>query len=118
LNEELIEALKDAARKCRLWALTMTTAAKSGHIGGSLSSMEMYLLIYGLANLTPQNARSTDRDHVVISHGHTSPGAYAALAYYGFIDAEEVMALFRKGGSPFPGHVEREVPGIDWSSGN
>jgi hypothetical protein len=37
LNEELIEALKDAARKCRLWALTMTTAAKSGHIGGSLS---------------------------------------------------------------------------------
>ena len=118
LSEDLIRQLQKAAKKCRLWALTMTTTAKSGHIGGSLSSMEMYLLVYGLANLTPQNVENIERDHVVISHGHTSPAAYAVLSYYGFLDPNQAMALFRKAGSPFPGHVEREVPGIDWSSGN
>lgn len=96
----------------------MTTAAGSGHPAGSLSSMEIYLTVYGVANITPENYGGLDRDFVVISHGHTSPGAYSALAWFGFVDPVDVMAHFRQAGSPFQGHVEREVPGIDWGSGN
>ena len=96
----------------------MVTAAKSGHPGGAFSSMEMFLTVYGLANLTPQNCSETNRDYVVVSHGHTSAGVYAALSEWGFIDRDEAMAHFRSLGSEFQGHIEREVPGIDWGTGN
>ncbi len=118
LGDDAAVLIREASRECGSWAVTMTSAAGSGHPAGSLSSMEMYLIVYGVANITPENYRSLDRDFVVVSHGHTSPGAYAALAKYGFIDPDEVIAHFRESGSPFQGHVEREVPGIDWGSGN
>lgn len=118
LLQDQIDILSRAARKCRAMAITMTTVADSGHPAGSLSSMEMYLMAYAVANLSPSNCNSLDRDFVVISHGHTSPGAYSALSYYGFVDPWDVVAHFRQAGSPFQGHVEREVPGIDWGTGN
>ncbi len=46
------------------------------------------------------------------------PGVYAALAEAGFFPAEEFVAHFRQAGSVFEGHVERSVPGIEWSCGN
>lgn len=118
LSGKETERINEIARHCRAWAVTMTNVANSGHPAGSLSSMEMYLLAYAAADLTPENVRGQDRDFVVISHGHTSPGAYAALAAHGFFEPEEAMAHFRQAGSPFQGHVERQVPGIDWASGN
>jgi len=118
LPGSMIGELNEAARIGRAMSILMTTVANSGHPAGSLSSMEMYLLTYGVADVSPENCNSTDRDHIVISHGHTSPGAYSALAYYGFISMEDVLAHFRQAGSPFQGHVEREVPGIDWGTGN
>jgi Transketolase len=118
LSEKESERITEIARHCRAWAVTMTTVANSGHPAGSLSSMEMFLLAYAVADVNPENYRGLDRDFVVISHGHTSPGAYAALAAHGFIEPDEIMAHFRQAGSPFQGHVERQVPGIDWGSGN
>ena len=53
----------------------------------------------------------------MISHGHTSPGVYSALAEAGFFPAEEFVAHFRQAGSVFEGHVERSVPGVEWSIG-
>lgn len=118
LSEKTIQVLTEASRKCRAMAITMTSVANSGHPAGSLSSMEMYLAAYGMADLSPSNCNSPERDYLVISHGHTSPGAYAALSFYGFVDPWDAMAHFRQAGSPFQGHVERDVPGIDWGTGN
>jgi transketolase len=80
--------------------------------------MEIYTLLYSLARLRPEEPRWADRDRIVVSHGHTSPGVYSALAAAGFFPAEEFVAHFRQAGSLFEGHVERSVPGIEWSSGN
>lgn len=118
LSATTIQHLEEAARTCRIWSLVMTSAAGSGHPGGSLSSTELCLLVYGIANVNPENARFTERDRIVISHGHISPCVYSTLAYYGFIDPKEVLSHFRQAGSPFSGHVERKIPGIDWSTGN
>ena len=118
LDGPAVHALEEAAGRCRGNAVTMVTLADSGHPAGSLSSMEMYLAVYTAANLTPENCSEIDRDYVVISHGHTSPGAYAVLAELGFFDPMDAIAHFRQCGSPFQGHVERDVPGIDWGSGN
>ena len=118
LNDEQLSSLAAAAKRARVAALTMVTAAKSGHPAGAFSSMEMFMSVFGVANLTPKNCDSLDRDFVVVSHGHTSAGVYAALSEWGFVDREEAMAHFRNCGSAFQGHVTREVPGIDWGTGN
>jgi transketolase len=80
--------------------------------------MEIYSLLYSTARLRPDEPRWDARDRIVISHGHTSPGAYTALACAGFFPLDEVEAHFRQAGSVFEGHVERAVPGIEWSTGN
>jgi transketolase len=118
LSPEVLEELSGMCRKARGEVLTMTTLAKSGHPGGSLSSMEMYMLAYGVAEISPENCETLERDFLVIDHGHTSPGAYAALGAWGFVDPSEAVAHFRQCGSCFSGHVERSVPGIDWGTGN
>ena len=118
LSEPTVFELQERARRCRAASVVMTSVAGSGHPGGSLSSLDLYILLLGAANLTPENVNEIDRDRIVVSHGHTSPGVYSALADRGFMDILDVEAHFRQAGSPYQGHVERDVPGVDWGTGN
>jgi transketolase len=118
LPEEWFDKLTEMARVCRGNIIKMTTLAMSGHPGGSMSSIEIYLIIYNMANVDPKDTTRDDRDRIIISHGHTSPGAYTALASAGFFDVDDAISGFRQAGSPFEGHVERSVPGIEWGTGN
>jgi transketolase len=118
LDADSVRELTERARRCRAAVLTMTTLADSGHPGGSFSSMELLLTLYHFARLRPPEPRWPARDRVVVSHGHISPGVYSALADAGFFALEDVVAHFRQAGSPFEGHVERSVPGVEWSTGN
>uniref|UniRef100_A0A7C4TCM2 Transketolase n=1 Tax=candidate division WOR-3 bacterium TaxID=2052148 RepID=A0A7C4TCM2_UNCW3 len=118
LNEEKIEFLQNLARLCRGDILKMTTLAGSGHPGGSMSSTEIYLAVFSFANITPQNYNDPERDRIVVSHGHTSPGLYAVLARLGFFNVKDVLLGFRDLRSPFEGHIERKIPGVEWSTGN
>ena len=67
---------------------------------------------------TPRTARAPDRDAIVVSNGHVSPGVYAALAAFGFVTHDQVRIGFRRTGSAFAGHVESKVPGVEWNTGN
>jgi len=118
LSAEQLAALTQRAHAARGTVLTATSLAASGHPGGSFSSMELYTLLFSCARLRPAEPRWDGRDRIVISHGHTSPGVYAAMAQAGFFPAEQVAAHFRQAGSVFEGHVERSVPGVEWSTGN
>lgn len=113
-----IEELKEAAQKARLWSILATSVANSGHPAGALSSMDIYMTLLGVANVDSKNSDLQDRDRIVISHGHTSAGFYSALAAYGFFAPEDMYSNFRRACSPFQGHVERDVPGVDWGTGN
>ncbi|MFQ5835432.1 MAG: transketolase [bacterium] len=118
MSEEKIAKLKELARLARGDILKMTTLAKSGHPGGSMSSIDVYLVLYSCANVNPADPYWAERDRIVISHGHTSPGVYAALARVGFFEVDSAITKFRKAGTIFEGHVERKIPGVEWSSGN
>jgi len=118
LSDAQASRLAELGRLCRGDILKMTTLAASGHPGGSMSSIDFELVLWGFASCDPANPFRPDRDRVVVSHGHTSPAAYAALARLGFFDAALPLVGFRRGGSPFEGHVERDVPGIEWATGN
>jgi transketolase len=96
----------------------MTAIAGSGHTGGALSSIDIYNILLAVADLTPKNLAEPGRDRILASHGHTSAGLYSALAAWGFIDRDELVPNFRRAGSPYQGHVERSVPGVDWGTGN
>ncbi|MDO4987568.1 MAG: transketolase [Synergistes sp.] len=118
ISEAGVAELRDAARDARVWAVAATSAAKSGHPAGALSSIDIFMTLLGAANVSPELADDEDRDRIVVSHGHTSAGFYAALAEYGFFPAHEMAANFRRAGSAYQGHVERDVPGVDWGTGN
>jgi len=118
LPDKAAARLAETARLARGDILKMTTLAASGHPGGSMSSIDVYVVLYSCANVDPKNPRKKDRDRIVISHGHTSPGVYAALGRVGFFDIDEAICTFRTAGSRYEGHVERCVPGVEWSTGN
>jgi len=118
LTQEQLARLAELGRLCRGDILKMTELAACGHPGGSMSSIDFYLVVWSLANVDPKHPQDPDRDRIVVSHGHTSPGVYATLGRLGFFPIEEAVAHFRQSGSIFEGHVERAVPGVEWSSGN
>lgn len=117
-SREYREWHESARRECRRDILRMTHLAASGHPGGSLSSLDFYLWIYSHARIDPADPWNPGRDRIVVSHGHTSPGVYSVLAHLGFFDREEMLATFRRSGNVFEGHIEREVPGVEWTTGN
>ncbi|HNY65075.1 MAG TPA: transketolase [Deltaproteobacteria bacterium] len=107
---ELRQELELKARKSRGDIVAMTFLAQSGHPGGSMSSIDIYTLLYTVLDLSV--------DKVVVSHGHTSPGVYSALARRGAFPPVDVVKGFRRVGSIFEGHVEPTVPGVPWGTGN
>ncbi|WP_028843580.1 transketolase [Pseudothermotoga elfii] len=117
-NKHDIKKLKQIARLCRGDILKMTYVANSGHPGGSMSSLEIFLSVFSFANLNPDNPYDPLRDRVVVSHGHTSPGVYSVLGRLGFVDIDQVIAGFRHHSSIFEGHVTRGIPGVEWTTGN
>jgi len=118
ITDKDIKDLAERARLCRGDIIKMTTIAGSGHPGGSMSSIDIYLVLYSYANLSPQKLDDPGRDRIIVSHGHTSPGVYACLARLGFVSLDDALAGFRRFDSPFEGHIERNVPGVEWTTGN
>ncbi|MCL5674438.1 MAG: transketolase [Candidatus Omnitrophica bacterium] len=113
-----IEKLKNLRKECIRDILTMTTIAGSGHPGGSMSILDILLTVFSYAGISPGIIDNPERDKILISCGHLSPGTYSVLGRLGYFDIESVIPNFRKYGSPFEGHVERNLTGIEWSSGN
>ena len=113
-----ISELKILSKKARVAILTMTTKAKSGHPGGSMSSIDLLLALYHSIKVDPLNPKMIDRDMVVVSHGHISPAVYSALALRGYFPIEEAISQFRVASSRYEGHIEPSVPGVEWATGN
>lgn len=89
-----------------------------GHIGGSLSIVDL-LAVYGKEmNIDPQNPKKDDRDMLVVSKGHSGPAVYATLALKGFFPKEMLLNL-NKPGTNLPSHCDmNRTPGIDMTTGS
>lgn len=118
LSAEKLEELQQLSNIARGAILKMTTLSASGHPGGSMSSIDFLMMLLNMANIDPKKPKWEERDRVIISHGHISPAVYSALGLMGFFDLDDAISQFRLAGSIFEGHVEPEVPGIEWTSGN
>ncbi len=118
-NRETIETLKIKANLLRKKIIETVYNAKSGHIGGSLSSAEILTVLYfHEMKLDPSNSRWEGRDRFVLSKGHITPGYYSVLAMRGFFPEEDLLT-FRRNHSNLQGHPDRnKVCGVDMSSGS
>ncbi|QTA37620.1 transketolase [Thermosipho ferrireducens] len=110
--------LENLSLQCRGDILKMTHVANSGHPGGSMSSIDILVTLYSFANVDSKDPWKENRDRIIISHGHISPGVYSTLAAYGFVDRDEVISGFRHPASIFEGHITRGIPGVEWTTGN
>jgi transketolase len=118
LTDKEILTIQRQAVQARINILHMTTLAGSGHPGGSMSSIDLLLTLYHMIKQDCRNPLLPDRDRVVVSNGHISPGVYSALGTMGYFDMEDAISEFRLAGSIFEGHIERFVPGVEWTTGN
>ncbi len=114
-----VDILKEIARRVRIDLLKALHRAKSGHTGGSLSSVEILVSLYfSEMRQNPKNPRWGDRDRFVLSKGHGVPALYSVLAHAGYFAREELMSL-RKLGSRLQGHPEYDLEiGIEATTGS
>jgi len=115
---EDINVLKTKAVAYRKKVLQIIHAAGSGHPGGSLSAVEIFIALYHYKMAhRPDNPRWEDRDRCIVSKGHCSPVTYVTLADCGYFPESELLR-FRKFGSPLQGHVHIRVPGVEFNTGS
>ena len=93
--------------------------AGSGHVGGSLSSMDiMTVLFHKHMMVDPKNPKWEDRDRFVLSKGHCGVGFAPVLADKGYFD-KELLKEYNHTGSPLGMHLDStKVPGVDASTGS
>ncbi len=110
--------IKKNVRKARKLVIKGTTAAGSGHPGGSFSMAEIIgCILYKFLKYDPKNPLWEDRDRLVLSKGHASPGLFSNLAVAGYFDESEVEEL-RKLGSRLQGHPDLKCPGVEFCGGS
>lgn len=111
--------LKKSANEIRKSIIKMVSAANSGHPGGSLSIADILSVLYfHEMNIDPKNPKMANRDRLILSKGHASPGIYGALAEKGYF-SKDLLTTFRSYGSILQGHPDmKKVPGVDMSTGS
>ena len=112
-------ALSRQAAEMRKAVLSMTNKAGAGHVGGSLSEIEILAALYnGIMMIDPKNPEWPERDRFILSKGHSTPGYYTALAYRGYFPLN-LLDTFDSCDSPLQAHPDmHKCPGVDYSTGS
>ena len=114
-----IKKLSALAYELRKDVVDMIVEGKGGHIGGDMSVMDILVSLYFKEmNISPENKDDENRDRFILSKGHSVEAYYAVLAAKGFFPKKEVMEQFSRFGTPYIGHPNNKLPGIEMNSGS
>lgn len=114
-----MENLERIAYQLRKDTLDIIMAGGGGHIGGDMSVMETLVALYFREmNISPENQNDPDRDYFILSKGHSVEAYYAVLCARGFLDLGDVKKRFSKFGSPYIGHPNNKLAGMEMNSGS
>lgn len=119
MEKNTLNQLEILAAKIRYDVLDMLQHRGYGHLGGSLSLVELMSVLYGKQmQYDATNPKWEQRDRVVLSKGHAGPVWYSTLAESGFFDKEWLYTL-NDGGTKLPSHPDRtKTPGVDMTTGS
>lgn len=118
-SAEKIKELNEFAKEIRIQTMEQFVARGFGHLGGSMSIVEILAVLYGAEmKYDPKNPKWEGRDWFVCSKGHAGPAVYSALALKGFFPVEELKTL-NQHHTNLPSHCDRtKTPGIDITTGS
>ncbi|MCQ9369629.1 hypothetical protein NQ036_15485, partial [Brevibacterium sp. 91QC2O2] len=108
--EEILSNPKPISGELRLKILGLYHQANAGHIGCSLSCIDMMISVLFL-NKSPE-------DTFILSKGHAAAALYACLNTLGEITDEE-LSTFYTDGTTLPAHpAPRQYKGIPFATGS
>lgn len=114
-----MKKLIDLSYKLRKDAIDIIMSGGCGHIGGDMSVMDILVTLYfNQMNISLENVEDANRDRFVLSKGHSMEAYYAVLCEKGFFNLDEVRDKFSKLGSPYIGHPNNKLTGIEMNSGS
>jgi transketolase len=119
MNEQELKKLKLLSANIRLDILKCLKKRGYGHLGGSLSIVELLSVLYGKQlSYDAKNPNWQERDFVVLSKGHAGPALYSALTNEGFF-SKDLLYTLNEGGTKLPSHPDRlKTPGVDMTTGS
>ena len=110
--------LDDVTRAIRAHIVNMCSGPSGGHLGGSMSLVEVLTALYFRVMRTdPSHPADPDRDVLVLSKGHGGLALYATLAEAGFFPASD-LDTYGQPGSRLMSHPHPAIPGVEMPSGS
>ena len=112
-----IEQIKRNAKLIRKKVLDTCYQSSAGHIGGSLSSVDILNVLYNsVMDIEPSDPNNEERDRFVLSKGHIAESLFCTLAIRGYFSVEE-LNNFSCFGSKYIGHPNNKISGIEMNTG-
>jgi transketolase len=109
--------MEKIAVSVRKRTLEMIYNASGGHTGGSLSAVDILVVLYfSVLEIDPRDYKNNDRDRFILSKGHSVESLYAVLASRGLFE-EKLLETYGRFNSILAGHPTKKVPGIELNSG-
>jgi transketolase len=110
--------MSEVTSRVREHIVTMCAGPEGGHLGGSMSLVEILTTLYfDVLRVDPGDPAAPDRDILILSKGHGAICLYAVLAERGYFPVEELATYARPGGR-LMGHPVRAVPGVEMPTGS
>lgn len=99
--------------------LEQANRAHVGHIGSALSIADIMAALFSLYPNVQDNESGSPghRDRFVLSKGHATLALYAALHLQGRLE-KSILDTYCGNGSSLGVHPEKDLPGVDFSSGS
>jgi len=111
-------ALDERSRELRRQVVRVLEGGGRGHIGTSLSLVEMLRVLFDkVLRYDAKNPKWPGRDRFILSKGHGCITLYVLLQEKGFFPAAELGKFCRFDGI-LGGHPDPKVPGIEVSTGS
>jgi transketolase len=116
--EVIMKNLTALSFELRKDVLDMIYKAKTGHIGGDFSVMDILVTLYFKhMNVSPEMADDPGRDRFILSKGHSVEALYSVLAKKGFFPKSD-LETYSQFNSKYIGHPTNKVKGIEMNSGS
>ena len=91
---------------------------KRGHIGSSMSIVEILRVLYDhIMKFNPKKPNLNKRDRLILSKGHGCLALYSILADKGYF-SKDTLKTFCKSNSILGGHPDKHIRGVETSTGS
>jgi transketolase len=101
--------LKSVANEIRCKVLKLSNAARSSHVGSSLSIIEILVVLYKFF--------IKKKNIFILSKGHACLALYCILNKFKYF-SDKILETYGKNNTILLSHISHKVPGVDFSTGS